>query len=85
MEETLRLMEQSGRTSMDLLKQALEVGASDSAENAQNKVQELWEASLRVLRNNAQSFTQANGKVVEAWMQLFTRSTPEGKPKTKAA
>jgi len=80
MEESLRLVEQSSQTSLDLLKQALAVTASDSPANAQTKVQQLWEASLRALRQNAQAVAQANAKVVESWMQLFTAGTETGAP-----
>jgi len=87
MEESLRLVEQSSQTSLDLLKQALAVTGSDSPANAQTKVQQLWEASLRALRQNTQAVAQANAKVVESWMQLLAAGTepcaPAGSPKGK--
>ncbi|HEV8494727.1 MAG TPA: hypothetical protein VGR76_20780 [Candidatus Angelobacter sp.] len=73
MEESLRLVDQGSRTSLDLMKQALQVTGTDSAASAQTKMQELWEASLQALRNNAQAVSQANAKVVESWMQLFSK------------
>jgi hypothetical protein len=75
MEESLRLVEQGSRTSLDLLKQALQVTGTDTPASAQRKVQELWEASLQALRNNAQAVSQANAKVVESWMQLFSKQS----------
>jgi hypothetical protein len=82
-EESLRLVEQGSRTSLDLLKQALQAAATDS--HAQSNLQGLWEASLQALRNNGQALTQANAKAVESWMQLLSKaaeSTPAGaKPK----
>jgi hypothetical protein len=86
MEDSLRLIEQSSRTSLDLLKQAFAVSANDSTTNAQAKLQELWEASLEALRNNAQAVAQANGKFVESWVQLFSGTSAEmDNPKARAA
>ncbi len=75
MEESLRLLDEGSRTSLDLLKQALQVASTDSAANAQSKLQGLWESSLQALRNNAQAVSQANAKVVESWMQLFSKES----------
>ena len=85
MEESLRLLEQSSRTSLELLKKALEVTCSDTSANAQSKLQELWESSLEALRTNARSVAQANSKFVESWMQLFAAGAePEtARPKAK--
>ena len=81
MEEALRVVEQSSRTSLNLLKQALALTVNDSAANTQTKLQELWEASLEAVRNNAQALTQANARVVESWMQLLSGSA-EPEPST---
>ena len=83
MEESLRLLDQGSRTSLELLKQALQIAGTDSTANAQSKMQELWEASLQALRNNGQAVSQANAKVMESWMQLFTRQFETAAPKSK--
>ena len=85
MEESLRLLEQGSKTSLELMKQALQVTATDSAASAQSKVQALWEASLQALRNNAHAVSQANAKVVESWMQLFSKQTETAAPGKKGA
>jgi hypothetical protein len=71
MEESLQLIEQSSRTSLELFKQAMAVNLNDSAGNVQAKLQELWEASLGAVRSNAQAVSQANAKFVASWMQLL--------------
>jgi hypothetical protein len=85
-EDALQLAEQSSRTSLEFLKQAFEAGRIDYNTGAQAKIQELWEASLRSLRANAQVVTQFNAKAVESWMQCFQKAveTPAA-PKSKAA
>jgi len=84
MEESLRVVEQSARTSLDLLKQALDTVQSDSAASAQSKLQDLWEASLQAFRNNAQALTQANARVIESWSQLFTQASEAATPKSRS-
>ena len=83
MEDALRLLEQSSRTSLELLKQAVTVTTSDSSASAQMKLQQLWEASLETMRNNAQAVAQANAKVVESWMALFAAGAESGPAKAK--
>lgn len=83
MEESLRLVEQSSRTSLDLLKRAIALTASDSSANAQTKLQELWEASLGAVQNNTRAVCEANAKFTEAWMQLFASTPDAGGARTK--
>ena len=85
MEESLRLLEQGSRTSLDLMKQALEIASSSSSADAQSKVQELWAASLQALRSNAKAVSEANAKVAESWMQLFSRDAETSTSKRKPA
>jgi hypothetical protein len=85
MEESLRLVEQGSRTSVELLKQALAVAASDSTAAAQAKLQELWTASLEASRNNAQAVSQANGRFIESLVQLFPNAAEPTSSKSKAA
>ena len=62
----------------------MEVTVTDSPASAQAKLQELGESYLQALRNNAQALSQANAKVTESWMQLFSGGAEAATPKTKA-
>src|ERR1044072_5801671 len=44
MEESLQLLNEGSRTSLDLLREALKAAGNDSVLNAQSKMQDLWEA-----------------------------------------
>lgn len=77
MEENLKLIEQSSRTSLELLNKAMEATKADTIPAGQAKMQEVWEASLEAVRNNATAVQQANLKWVESMMDLV--------PKAKAA
>jgi hypothetical protein len=81
MEESVRLLELTGRTSLDLWKQALESLKPEAVGAGQNKLQELWEASLQAMRNNAQAIAQTNAKIIDYWMQAM----PKPKETTAAA
>jgi hypothetical protein len=69
-EETLRLMEQSTRASLDLFKKATETLQSTSVADGQARVQKLWQTSLDLLQQNGQAMTQANTRLVETWTKL---------------
>jgi hypothetical protein len=84
MEDALHLLEQGSRTSLDLMKRAMEVAMTETPAEAQGKLQDLWGASLQALRGNGQAVAQANAKVVEAWMQLFSRAAAPGAAKQAA-
>lgn len=78
-EETLRLMEQNSRGSLDLLKRATETLQSTSVADGQARVQKLWQTSLDLLQQNAQSLIQANARLVETCAQ-FARKRTDGAP-----
>ena len=80
-EENLKLLESSSRTSLDLLKKAMEAAKADTVSVAQNRVQDLWEASLEAMRTNATAIQQANTKWMESWIQIV----PKAKSAARAA
>ncbi len=85
-EESLQMVEESSRTSLDFLKQAFEAAKIDTGAGAQAKVQDLWEASLQTLRTNSQAVTRLNARAVESWMQYLQGwvETPTSTPASKA-
>jgi len=84
-EDSLRLVEQNSRASIDLLKQACEGVKAGAGPDAQGKLQELWESSLQTLRTNVQTVTQLNAKAVDSWAQCFQKTVEKVAPKAKAA
>ena len=75
-DEGLKLLEQTSRTSVELLKKAVAAGQPTSAQDAQAKFLGVWEASLNAVRDTAVSITQANNKAIESWM-AFARKNSE--------
>jgi hypothetical protein len=70
-EEAVAAMNRSAKESLDLLNQAFEVAQVTNPEQAQTKMREMWEASLGVMRSNAQAMVQANARTLELWSSLF--------------
>lgn len=72
-DHTMKLIDRTYRTSLDLLKKAFETGQSESMYEAQLKTQELWEATLAALRTNAQAIVQINAQAMESWAEFAHR------------
>lgn len=88
-EEWMRLVEQNYKKSMELLKKAFSSEETNTAAEMQARLQELWEESLDVIRENAQAMTQANAKMMELWADILRKnmngSEVAGQPKSVAA
>jgi hypothetical protein len=85
MEENLKLVEHSSRTSMDLLKKAMDAMKTDTVLAGQTKLQELWESSLEAVRGNAAAIGEANAKWVESWMHMMPKAKAAGSAKVTTA
>ena len=79
-EEWLKLLDQNYKRSLALFKKAWEVQPADAAE-MRAKSQQLWEASLELVRDNAQAMAQANVKMMEVWGRVMRQGAPNGKSK----
>ncbi len=75
-DEGIKLIEQTSKSSIELLKKAVAVGQPVSAPDAQAKMLGLWEASLNTMRETAVAVTQANQKAIESWI-AYARKTAE--------
>jgi len=83
-EEGLKLIEQTSKASVDLLKKAVAAGQPTSATDAQAKMLGLWEASLNAMRDTAVSVTQANNKAIESWVAYARKGVDPCTTKAKA-
>jgi hypothetical protein len=73
-EEWMRIMEDNYRRSIDLMRRAFEPTQSTNPAEMQARTRELWEASLEVIRNNAQAMAQANVRMMELWSDILRRN-----------
>jgi predicted phage tail protein len=83
-DEGLKLIEQTSKASVDLLKKAVAAGQPTSATDAQAKMLGLWESSLNAMRDTAVSVTQANNKAIESWLAFASKGVGPVGAKTKA-
>ncbi|MDB5291383.1 MAG: hypothetical protein JWL69_2624 [Phycisphaerales bacterium] len=70
-DEYLRLFDQSYRTSIDLMKKAMEAGRSGSLSETQAKSRQILEESMEAFRDNAKAMAEANLRAVQAWADLL--------------
>lgn len=68
LEEGVRVIEQNGRSSVDLLRKALAAAEPGSIQDAQSRLVGFWEGSLAALRDSALAVSQANARAAESWM-----------------
>jgi len=84
MNECVGLIEQNSKTSLDLLKKAVDASLVPPGPDAQTRWVELWESSLGTLRDNAKALTDINTKVVDTWIEFVRKNTEAAAPKAKA-
>lgn len=75
-DEGLKLIEQTSKSGIELLKKAVAVGQPASMPDAQAKMLGLWEAALNSMRDTAVAVTQAHNKAVESWVS-YARKTAQ--------
>lgn len=83
-DEGLKLIEQTSKAGVELLKKAVSVGQPSTAQDAQAKYLGLWEASLNAMRETAVAVTQANNKAIESWLAYARKTSDSATPGHKA-
>jgi hypothetical protein len=83
-DEGLKVIEQTSKSSIELLKKAVAVGQPTSAPDAQAKILGLWEASLSTMRDTAVAITQANNKAIESWIAYARKAAEPACAKARA-
>ena len=67
-EDNLKLVEQTSRTSIELLKKAAATAQATTVQDGQSRFLSFCEASLSAVRDTTVAITQANAKAVETWV-----------------
>jgi hypothetical protein len=73
MEESLRLIDQSSKTSLNLLKRAVDAPRTTAVSDVQSQVQEIWQSSLNVMQSNMQAITESQARVMESWTEYVRK------------
>ena len=70
MEDSLKVLEECSRSSLDLFKKGVEASQSASLSEGQARLQKLWESSLQSLQANTKAMATLNQRILNAWMEL---------------
>jgi polyhydroxyalkanoate synthesis regulator protein len=84
-QELLKLVEQNYRRSVELLKRALNMDHSGAVDGLQEKIRELWEESVSVVKENTEAMAQVNVKILEAWTDLMRKNFEQGEAAIRSA
>ena len=71
--EYLKVVEQNSRATVELVKKAVATSQVTNLQDAQSKFLALWETALGVVRETAQTVTQANSKAVESCLEVLRK------------
>jgi len=83
-EDNLKLVEQTSRVSIELLKKAAATAQATTVQDAQSKFLSFCETSLNAVRDTTVAVTQANAKAVEAWVGYARKSADPAATAAKA-
>ena len=77
LEGCLALLEQNSRASVELVKKGMEAAQSANYPDAQARVIEFCESSLKSLKANAAAIVDLNARAVDSWMAFVKKATVE--------
>jgi hypothetical protein len=72
-QEFLKIIEQNYKRCVDLLRKAVDMDHNESIDGRWEKVRELWEESVNVVKENTEAMAQANVKLMEAWAEMLRK------------
>lgn len=82
MEDCLEMLDQNGRTGVELMKKGLDAAQSLNHEEKTAKATEFWEGSVKSFKANTQAMIDINTKAMDAWFGFFKKAT--AMPETRA-
>jgi len=69
-DESLQLVDDCSRASLDLFKKAVETTQSASVAEGQVKLQKLWESSLNSMQANTQAVVNLSQRLLNSWTEF---------------
>lgn len=81
MEESIRLMDQSSKTSLNFFKRAADAPRTGTASEMQSQVQEMWQSSLNVLQSNMQAISESQARLMETWTDFVGKGAASASAK----
>lgn len=84
-QDFLKLIEQNYRRSVELLKKVVDTDGNGAVDGLKEKIQNLWEESVTVVKENTEAMAQANVKLLEAWTEMLRKNFEQGEAAIKSA
>ncbi|HTW95598.1 MAG TPA: hypothetical protein VMD30_12425 [Tepidisphaeraceae bacterium] len=84
-QDWIKLIDSNSRRSIDLLRKALDADQEGVAAGFTDAARKLWEESIAVVKENIETLTQTNVKMLEVWADLLRKSVEQGESAVKAA
>lgn len=85
LEESLRLVDQSCKTGLNLLKRAVDAPRTNAASDMHFQVQEIFQSSINVMQSNMQAITESQARVMESWTEFMRRGMENANSVASAA
>lgn len=85
MEESLKLIDQASKATLNLLKKTMNGSCTSAASDVQSDVQQLWQSSLNVIQSNLQSINESQTKAMESWTELMRKGATSAASTASAA
>lgn len=79
MEESIRLIDQNSKSSLNFFKRAVDAPRSGDASDMQTHVQEMWQSSLNVLQSNMQAISESQARLMESWTDFVRKGAASAK------
>ena len=76
-QDWMKLIDSNARRSIDLLRRALDADQEGVAAGFTDAARKLWEESIAVVKENIETMTQANVKMLEVWSDLLRKSVDQ--------
>jgi len=84
-QEFMKLIDANSRRGIELVRKALDAEGEGVAAGFTEAARKLWEDSVAIVKENLETMTQANVKMLEVWADLLRKSVEQSDAALKAA
>ena len=75
LEESIQLMEKSGRASAELMRKAIDAVQTAGVAESQAKWMEFWSSSIKTVQSNVEAVTEFQTRTLDSWIEFVRKNT----------
>jgi len=75
LEETMNVMEQSSRTSVDLVRKAVDAAQTPGLAECQAKWMDFWTSSMKAAQSNVEAVSELSTRTIDSWIQFVRKNS----------